>query len=164
MIYYCCKSFRNLNKLNYIETDNKGQPAVYLQSIEAKTKIPQDLRHYRYCIGCGTDTALHPITILKDPNKCDMLKKGLIQKKIALNFGQKGMYEKAKENYKDLPHDHYIFNLNSLTEVKETQSNITDYYYDNRLDTRRVGITLHYHFGSDLIKGNNKATEEQERL
>ena len=127
MIYYCCKSFRNLNKLNYIETDNKGQPAVYLQSIEAKTKIPQDLRHYRYCIGCGTDTALHPITILKDPNKCDMLKKGLIQKKIALNFGQKGMYEKAKENYKDLPHDHYIFNLNSLTEVKETQSNITDY-------------------------------------
>ncbi len=127
MIYYCCKSFRNLNKMNYIETDNKGQPAVYLQSIEAKTKIPQELMHYRYCIQCGIDTALHPITILKDPNKCDMLEKGLIHKEIALNFGQKEKYEKAKENYEDLHHDHYIFNLNSLTEINKTQSNISDY-------------------------------------
>jgi hypothetical protein len=54
--------------------------------------------------------------------------------------------------------------FNSARYHGTSQSNITDYYYDNRLDTRRVGITLHYHFGSDLIKGNNKATEEQERL
>lgn len=45
-----------------------------------------------------------------------------------------------------------------------SQSNITDYYYDNKLDTRRIAITLHYHVGSDLIKGNNKTTEEQDRL
>lgn len=55
-----------------------------------------------------------------------------------------------------------LFNSNRYRGV--SQSNITDYYYNDKPDTRRIGIALHYHLGSDLIKGNNKKTEEQERL
>jgi len=45
-----------------------------------------------------------------------------------------------------------------------SKSSITDYYDDEKSDSRRMGMTLHYHFGSDLIKGNNKTTEEEDRL
>lgn len=134
MIYYCCKSFRNLNEMNYIDTDNKGQPAVYLQSIQSKTKIPQELRHYRYCIHCGTNTSLHPITTLKEPNNCDRLGNDLINKKISLNFGQKKKNEKVIENFKDAYQDHYIFNLISLKELKEFQSNNEDHPVRTILD------------------------------
>lgn len=55
-----------------------------------------------------------------------------------------------------------LFNTNVYNGV--SQSDISDYYYKDKPDTRRVGFTLHYHFGSDLIKGGNKKTEEQERI
>jgi len=55
-----------------------------------------------------------------------------------------------------------IFNSNVYSGV--SQSDISDYYYSDKRDTRRVGFTLHYHLGSDLVKGNSKKTEEQERL
>lgn len=55
-----------------------------------------------------------------------------------------------------------IFNTNMYSGV--SQSDISNYYYKDKPDTRRVGIVLHYHFGSDLIKGGNKKTEEQERI
>lgn len=55
-----------------------------------------------------------------------------------------------------------IFNTNVYSGV--SQSDISNYYYRDKRDTRRTGFTLHYHFGSDLVKGNGKKTEEQERL
>ncbi|MBX2923863.1 MAG: TonB-dependent receptor [Chitinophagaceae bacterium] len=55
-----------------------------------------------------------------------------------------------------------ILNTNVYRGV--SQSDISNYYYRDKPDTRRVGFTLHYHFGSDLVKGNGKKTEEQERL
>lgn len=55
-----------------------------------------------------------------------------------------------------------IFNTTRYRGV--SQSSITDYYYNDRPDTRRIGITLHYHIGNDVIKGSSKKTDEQERL
>ncbi|MFT3948194.1 MAG: outer membrane beta-barrel family protein [Agriterribacter sp.] len=55
-----------------------------------------------------------------------------------------------------------IFNTNVYRGT--SQSDISNYYYRDKPDTRRIGFTVHYHFGSDLVKGNGKKTEEQERL
>ena len=55
-----------------------------------------------------------------------------------------------------------IFNTTRYGGV--SQSSVTDYYYNDKSDTRRIGITLHYHIGSDVIKGSSKKTDEQERL
>ena len=45
-----------------------------------------------------------------------------------------------------------------------SQSDITNYYYNEKPDTRRAGLTLHYHFGGSLVRANNRTTEEQDRL
>ncbi|MFT3750203.1 MAG: TonB-dependent receptor [Agriterribacter sp.] len=55
-----------------------------------------------------------------------------------------------------------IFNTTRYRGV--SQSSITDYHYNDKPDTRRIGITLHYHMGNDLIKSSSKKTDEQERL
>jgi hypothetical protein len=55
-----------------------------------------------------------------------------------------------------------VFNTSRYQAV--SGSNITNYHYNEKPDTRRLGITLHYHFGSNGFKENNKKTEEQERL
>ncbi len=55
-----------------------------------------------------------------------------------------------------------IFNVKTYQAF--SVSNITNYYYNSKPDTRRIGVTLHYHLGTDVVKENNKKTEEQERL
>jgi len=55
-----------------------------------------------------------------------------------------------------------VFNTNRYRGV--SQSLLSNYYYNDKPDSRRIGITLHYHLGSDLLKGSGKRTEEQERL
>lgn len=55
-----------------------------------------------------------------------------------------------------------VFNTNRFRGF--SQSGVTDYYYRDKPDSRRIGITLHYHIGSDLIKASSKRTEEQDRL
>lgn len=55
-----------------------------------------------------------------------------------------------------------IFNTNRYRGF--SNSGVTDYYYRDKPDSRRIGITLHYHIGSDLIRPSSKRTEEQDRL
>lgn len=45
-----------------------------------------------------------------------------------------------------------------------SQSSLTDYYYEDKPDSRRVGLTLRYHFGGNLIKEKTTKTDEQKRL
>lgn len=54
--------------------------------------------------------------------------------------------------------------FNTMRYRGKSQSDITDYYYNDKPDSRKIGITLHYHFGSDLVKSSGKKTDEQERL
>ncbi|MHC9087833.1 outer membrane beta-barrel protein [Tenacibaculum sp. IMCC1] len=55
-----------------------------------------------------------------------------------------------------------IFNTNHYEAY--SQSDIIDYYYNNKPDSRRFGVTLLYHLGGNLVKENRKKTEEQKRL
>ena len=55
-----------------------------------------------------------------------------------------------------------VFNTSRYRGI--SQSNIANYWYQDKPDTRKIGVFLHYHLGSELVKGNKKKTEEQERL
>ncbi len=55
-----------------------------------------------------------------------------------------------------------VFNSNVYIGV--SKSDISNYHYRDKPDSRRVGLTLHYHFGSDLVKSSSRKSEEQERL
>ncbi|MBZ4192476.1 outer membrane beta-barrel protein [Niabella beijingensis] len=54
--------------------------------------------------------------------------------------------------------------FNTIRYQGVSQSNIVNYWYNDKPDTRKAGISVHYHFGSGPVKGNKKKTEEQERL
>lgn len=54
--------------------------------------------------------------------------------------------------------------FNTYREKGISKSALTDYHYNDKPDSRRVGITLRYNFGGDLVNNNKKKTEEQERL
>ena len=45
-----------------------------------------------------------------------------------------------------------------------SQSTVTDYYYRDKPDSRRIALILRYHFGGDLINSSKNKTEEQQRL
>ncbi len=45
-----------------------------------------------------------------------------------------------------------------------SQSDITDYYYNDKPYNRIIGLSLKYHFGGALVKSSPNKTEEQERL
>lgn len=55
-----------------------------------------------------------------------------------------------------------IFNTNRYRAY--SQSDITDHYYDDKLYTRIIGLSMKYHFGGELLRSSQKKTEEQERL
>jgi len=55
-----------------------------------------------------------------------------------------------------------VFNINRYRAY--SQSDIADYYYNDKPYSRIIGLSLKYHFGGELIKSNYKKTEEQERL
>lgn len=88
----------------------------------------------------------------------------------------RGIYETHSFFYTDIGFKKSFFNnkfdaqisltniFNSVLYRGVSLSNVADYHYKDWGDTRRIGITLHYHFGSDLLKGKNKKTEEEERL
>ena len=135
MIYYCCDSIRRLSKMNYIDCNRRGQPIIYLQNVNVKTNLPFDLRNYNYCISCGIDTKKHPIRIDSNyVNCCTSLGDGLLNKKIALSFGRRGEFKKNGYYVEDNAHqDHYIFNLNSLDELR-VQKYHADYHIQTSLD------------------------------
>jgi hypothetical protein len=54
--------------------------------------------------------------------------------------------------------------FNTYREKGISKSSLTDYHYNDKPDSRRVGITLRYNFGGDLVSSSKKKTEEQERL
>ncbi|PVD49637.1 hypothetical protein DC498_24195 [Terrimonas sp.] len=45
-----------------------------------------------------------------------------------------------------------------------SQTNITDYYYHDRPDSRRIAFSIRYHIGGKLLHKKGNAIEEQERL
>ncbi|GGX33987.1 outer membrane beta-barrel protein [Aquimarina muelleri] len=55
-----------------------------------------------------------------------------------------------------------IFNTNRYQAY--SLSEISDYRYNTKPDSRRVGFTLLYHLGGDLVKEKSNKTEEQKRL
>lgn len=55
-----------------------------------------------------------------------------------------------------------IFNTNRYK--AHSLSEIIDYSYDDKPDSRRVGFTLLYHLGGNLVKEKNGKTDEQKRL
>lgn len=55
-----------------------------------------------------------------------------------------------------------VFSTNHFKAVSQT--NYTDYTYHNRPDTRRIGLSLTYHFGGKLSTGKTRRIEEQDRL
>lgn len=54
--------------------------------------------------------------------------------------------------------------FNTYQEKGYSQSNLTNYHYNDKPDSRRFGLTLKYNFGGNLINGNKNKTDEQERL
>ena len=54
--------------------------------------------------------------------------------------------------------------FDSYREQGVSQSRITDYHYNDKPDSRRVGLTLRYHFGGNLVKEKTSKTDEQKRL
>lgn len=77
-----------------------------------------------------------------------------------VNFGiKKSFFEKkliAQFSVSD------IFNTNRYRATSQTD--ITDYYYNDKPFSRVFSLSLKYHFGGELIKSSTKKTEEQERL
>ncbi|MDQ1095879.1 MULTISPECIES: outer membrane beta-barrel family protein [Chryseobacterium] len=58
-----------------------------------------------------------------------------------------------------------VSDLFNTTRYKaKSQTDIADYYYNDKPYSRVVSLSLKYHFGGELIKSNNRKTEEQERL
>ncbi|MGC4234815.1 MAG: outer membrane beta-barrel protein [Niabella sp.] len=55
-----------------------------------------------------------------------------------------------------------VFNTNRYR--ASSQTNITNYYYNDKPYSRIIGLSLKYHLGGELIKSNDKRIEEQERL
>jgi len=55
-----------------------------------------------------------------------------------------------------------VFNTNRYKAF--SQSDVTDYYYNDKPYSRITGLSVKYHLGSELIKVTRKKTEEQERL
>ncbi|MBW8684650.1 TonB-dependent receptor [Chitinophaga rhizophila] len=55
-----------------------------------------------------------------------------------------------------------IFNTSRLQGVALTD--YTDFHYNDKPDTRRVGVAVTYHFGGRSVKQAERKTEEQERL
>jgi len=45
-----------------------------------------------------------------------------------------------------------------------SQTNITDYHYHDRPDSRRIAFSIRYHIGGKLLHKKGNAIEEQERL
>jgi hypothetical protein len=78
---------------------------------------------------------MHSIEInSNDVSCCTTLRDGLLNKKIALSFGQKEESEEKCQIYSNIHHqDHYIFNLNSLDEL-EVQIDNANYPTRTSLD------------------------------
>lgn len=55
-----------------------------------------------------------------------------------------------------------IFNTNRFRAVSQT--NITDYFYNDKPYSRRFSFSLSYHIGGKMTRPASKKTEEQERL
>lgn len=45
-----------------------------------------------------------------------------------------------------------------------SQSDVTDYHYNDRPDTHRFGLSVRYHIGGKLLKAQSRQIEEQNRL
>ncbi|UFH44604.1 outer membrane beta-barrel family protein [Flavobacterium cupriresistens] len=54
--------------------------------------------------------------------------------------------------------------FNSYREIGYSNSRLTNYYYNEKPDSRRVSLTLRYNFGGELVNSGKKKTEEQQRL
>ncbi|MGS2740997.1 outer membrane beta-barrel protein [Sinomicrobium sp. M5D2P17] len=54
--------------------------------------------------------------------------------------------------------------FDSYREQGVSKSNIINYSYNDKPDSRRVGLTLRYHFGGTLVKEKTTKTDEQKRL
>jgi len=54
--------------------------------------------------------------------------------------------------------------FNSYRLYGESQSSIIDYHYKDKPDSRRLGVTISYRIGGELLKGKVKKSEEEERL
>ncbi|MGS2762631.1 TonB-dependent receptor domain-containing protein [Sinomicrobium sp. M5D2P9] len=54
--------------------------------------------------------------------------------------------------------------FDSYREKGVSKSNIINYSYNDKPDSRRVGLTFRYHFGGNLVKEKTTKTDEQKRL
>ncbi len=58
-----------------------------------------------------------------------------------------------------------VSDLFNTTRYKaKSQTDIADYYYNDKPYSRVLSVSLKYHFGGELIKSSSRKTEEQERL
>lgn len=58
----------------------------------------------------------------------------------------------------------FIDFLHTNRYVGTSQTDVTDYRYHDRFDSRRIGLTIRYHIGGELINKKGNRIEEQERL
>jgi hypothetical protein len=87
-----------------------------------------------------------------------------------------GIYKKGKFFYADAGLRKSFFNKNMIVQLScsdylytnryigTSLTDITDYRYNDRFDSRRVGLTVRYHIGGKLINKKGSRIEEQERL
>lgn len=87
-----------------------------------------------------------------------------------------GIYKKGKFFYADAGLRKSFLNKNMLVQISfsdffrtnryigYSQTDITDYFYNDRFDSRRIGLTIRYHIGGKLINKKGNRIEEQERL
>lgn len=54
--------------------------------------------------------------------------------------------------------------FNTSRQKGYSMTDVTDFWYDDKPDSRRVGLSVTYHFGGKSMKPSNRKTEEQERL
>lgn len=77
-----------------------------------------------------------------------------------INFGiKKSFFEKQLTTQFSVSD---LFNTNRYKATSQTD--ITNYYYNDKPYSRVFGLSLTWHFGGELIKTENRKTEEQERL
>lgn len=77
-----------------------------------------------------------------------------------INFGIKKTFLEKKLTAQLSIND--IFNTNRYK--ASSQTDIINYYYNDKPYSRVFGLSIKYHFGGELIKSFHKKTEEQERL
>ncbi|MFT4205194.1 MAG: TonB-dependent receptor [Chitinophagaceae bacterium] len=77
-----------------------------------------------------------------------------------LNFGIKNSFFDKKLMAQFSVSD--IFNSNRYKATSQTD--VTNYYYNDKPYSSVLGLSLKYHFGGELIKSSSKKTEEQDRL